>query len=153
MNEIIRFLTRFLKYTFLGKIDSPERLVNIDFWQVCLFMLAVESRSYSLMRYVSSKVGCSHINPVIDIAEADITRASKEQPRAQVILITRAQVILIINWFLIVICAGCFAVIIIYALFFADKPVPDLIQNAFFTILGWFGGALGAFFEREPTGR
>ncbi len=32
---------------------------EFPFWLICLFRLAVKSRSYSLMRYVSSKVGCS----------------------------------------------------------------------------------------------
>ncbi len=32
---------------------------SIPFWQIYLFMSAVESGSYSLMRYVSSKMGCS----------------------------------------------------------------------------------------------
>ncbi|MDJ0737210.1 MAG: hypothetical protein QNJ47_24620 [Nostocaceae cyanobacterium] len=32
---------------------------NIPFWQIYLFMWSVKSRSYSLMRYISSKLRCS----------------------------------------------------------------------------------------------
>ncbi|WP_293164701.1 hypothetical protein [Okeania sp. SIO2C9] len=38
--------------------------------------------------------------------------------------------------------------IIVYPVVYPGKSVPDIIQNAFFTRLGWFGGALGTFFQR-----
>ncbi|NEO05622.1 tetratricopeptide repeat protein [Moorena sp. SIO3I8] len=43
----------------LTKLEDTSWPGSIPFWQIYLFMWAVESQSYSLMRYVSSKVGCS----------------------------------------------------------------------------------------------
>ncbi|NES42876.1 putative baseplate assembly protein [Moorena sp. SIO2C4] len=46
------------------RIDSKNKLIgSIPFWQIYLFIWAVESRSYSLMRYVYSKVVCPQIIP------------------------------------------------------------------------------------------
>ncbi|NET80805.1 MAG: tetratricopeptide repeat protein [Moorea sp. SIO1F2] len=48
------------RYTHaLTKLEDTSSSGSIPFWQIYLFMWAVESRSYSLMRYVSSKVGSS----------------------------------------------------------------------------------------------
>ncbi|EGJ29195.1 hypothetical protein LYNGBM3L_64520 [Moorena producens 3L] len=41
----------------LTKLEDTSSSGSIPFWQIYLFKWAVESRSYSLMRYVSSKVG------------------------------------------------------------------------------------------------
>ncbi|NEQ87557.1 MAG: tetratricopeptide repeat protein [Moorea sp. SIO2I5] len=43
----------------LTKLEDTSWPGSIPFWQIYLFKWAVESRSYSLMRYVSSKVGSS----------------------------------------------------------------------------------------------
>jgi hypothetical protein len=110
---MIRFLTRFLKYTFLGKIDSSKRIIEIN-----------------------------EVNPLPE-RQPEQKPTSKEQIRNQ--LIVR------INWVLMGVCIVSFVVIIIYALLLPGQAVPDIIQNAFFTTLGWFGGALGTFFEREQT--
>ncbi|NEP24376.1 MAG: tetratricopeptide repeat protein [Moorea sp. SIO3I6] len=48
------------RYTHaLTKLEDTSSSGSIPFWQIYLFMWAVESQSYSLMRYVSSKVGSS----------------------------------------------------------------------------------------------
>lgn len=59
------------------------------------------------------------------------------------------KLILGINKLLISICGLCFLVILFYAFVFPDKSVPDTIQNAFYATLGWFGGALGTFFQES----
>ncbi len=69
--------------------------------------------------------------------------SSKEQARIK--LINK------INWLLMVICGIAFLVIIIYSIVYPDKSIPDIIQNAFFTTLGWFGGALGTFFQIDQN--
>lgn len=50
----------------------------------------------------------------------------------------------IIDTVLMIVCITSFISIFIYSLIYPDKPIPDLIQNTFFTILGWFGGTVGA---------
>ncbi|NEP49466.1 MAG: tetratricopeptide repeat protein [Moorea sp. SIO3C2] len=42
----------------LTKLEDTSSSGSIPFWQIYLFKWAVKSQSYSLMRYVSSKVGC-----------------------------------------------------------------------------------------------
>ena len=88
---------------------------------------------------------------IIDVDEADIRRSpnprivdideANPEQKSRIKLVTR------INWLLMVICLSSFIFMFVYLLIYPDKPVPDLIQNAFFTTLGWFGGILGAFFQ------
>ncbi|MGB5770840.1 MAG: hypothetical protein WBM32_13385 [Crocosphaera sp.] len=56
-----------------------------------------------------------------------------------------------INRLLMIVCISSFIFIFIYSFIYPDKPIPDLMQNAFFTTLGWFGGILGAFFQVEQN--
>jgi hypothetical protein len=63
--------------------------------------------------------------------------------------LVKIKLIMGINRLLIAICGLCFLVILIYPFVFPDKSVPDTIQNAFYATLGWFGGALGAFFQES----
>ncbi|OUL17877.1 hypothetical protein [Nostoc sp. 106C] len=71
----------------------------------------------------------------------DIRVSSQEQ--------IRSKLIVTINRLLVVVCSVSFFVIIVYPFIYPNKSVPDIIQNAFFTTLGWFGGALGTFFQIE----
>lgn len=64
---------------------SPKSAESIPLWQIYLFCLAVELRYYSLMKYISSKVGCSQSSDGIwpDIAVREIIEevASKQMER------------------------------------------------------------------------
>jgi hypothetical protein len=93
---------------------------------------------------------------VIDIDEAnpeknlskrivDIDEANLEQQEV------KNQLVIRINWVLMAVCILSFTFTLIYPFLYPDKPVPDIIQNAFFTTLGWFGGVLGAFFQVEQN--
>ncbi|MBA2750475.1 MAG: hypothetical protein H0U45_17540 [Tatlockia sp.] len=113
MNNINQFISRFFKYTFLGKIENSERIVDINSGEI-------------------------ELKP-----SPKFQSFSQDQVRLQ--LITR------INWFLLIVCGVSFTVIVLYALAYPSKPVPDIIQNAFFTTLGWFGGALGTFFQIDQN--
>ncbi|MCG8368811.1 MAG: hypothetical protein MJA27_36440 [Pseudanabaenales cyanobacterium] len=76
-------------------------------------------------------------------AESNQQHTSREQ--------VRNKLILMINRVLVVVCCVSFFVIIVYSFIYPDKSVPDIIQNSFFTTLGWFGGALGTFFQVEKS--
>ena len=115
MNKIKRFLNRFLKFAFLGKIPSTRPIVDIDE---------------------------SFLEPTNQI-NTNADESSQDQ--------IKNQLIIKINWLLMIVCAVSFGFIIIYPLIYPDKAVPDIIQNAFFTTLGWFGGVLGAFFKVEQN--
>jgi hypothetical protein len=97
------------------------------------------------------RVNTSDLELVIPMEELDIERTkqpssgSKDLSKDQV----RNQLIITINRVLVVVCSASFVTIIIYSLFYPDRMVPDVIQNAFFTTLGWFGGALGTFFQTD----
>lgn len=90
---------------------------------------------------------------VYPLEEVNIENQSEKQPpfkeasKEQV----RNRLIVRINWLLMFVCILSFAFIIIHPFVQHDKPVPDIIQNAFFTTLGWFGGVLGAFFQVEQN--
>jgi hypothetical protein len=57
------------------------------------------------------------------------------------------KLILVIDKLLIAISSPSFLVTIIYPFVFPGESVPDAIQNAFYATFGWFGGALGTFFQ------
>lgn len=63
----------------------------------------------------------------------------------------RSKLITKINQVLTFICCTSFLIIIFYAIFRQDEPVPETIQTAFWTTLGWFGGALGTFFQFDSS--
>lgn len=113
MSNINQFISRFFKYTFLGKIENSKRIVDIN-------------------------LGETEQSP---LPKSQLS--SQEQVRLR--LIAR------INWFLLIVCGVSFTVIVVYALAYPSKPIPDLIQTAFFTTLGWFGGAVGTFFQIDPN--
>ncbi len=75
--------------------------------------------------------------------EPDSRKLSHEQ--------VKNKLIFTINKVLVVVCCLSFIVIIIYPFTHSGEQVPDTIQNAFFTTLGWFGGALGTFFQIEQS--
>lgn len=56
IGDVRRNLTKLVAYEVGG---------GVPFWQIYLFVLAVQSRLYSLMRYVSFKVGCSQVEETI----------------------------------------------------------------------------------------
>lgn len=59
----------------------------------------------------------------------------------------KLRLIVYINWLLMGICTLSFFSMLIFIFTYPDKAIPDLIQNAFFTTLGWFGGVLATFFK------
>lgn len=65
---------------------APKSLESIPFWEIYLFSMAIESESYSLMRYMSSKIGCSKSSdglwPDIAVREVIEEVASKQIERA-----------------------------------------------------------------------
>jgi hypothetical protein len=107
------FLSRFLSYTFQGRLQRPHSSVedNQDLEEIL-------------------------------IEEVDI------EPESQQV---RNKLIITINWVLVIVCIISFSFLIAYLLLYPDKPVPDIIQNAFFTTLGWFGGALSSFFQIDKN--
>ncbi|MDJ0717310.1 MAG: hypothetical protein QNJ54_24350 [Prochloraceae cyanobacterium] len=110
-----KFLSRFFNYIYKGEIESPVR--------------TIEALQAEIKR----------------IEEGDKIKANQELKltiqesfkREQVI----SQVILNVNKLLTFICIGSFIVMVVYPFVYPDKPIPDIIQNTFFTTLGWFGSA------------
>ncbi|NEO65046.1 MAG: tetratricopeptide repeat protein [Moorea sp. SIO4G2] len=71
----------------LTKLEDTSWPGSIPFWQIYLLMWAVESRSYSLMRYVSSKVGCSRSPSkeiVLEVLTARDTVQAKLSKQSQI---------------------------------------------------------------------
>jgi hypothetical protein len=63
----------------------------------------------------------------------------------------KLRLIVQINWLLMGVCAISFISMIIYSLVYPNRAIPDLIQNSFFTTLGWFGGVLATFFKVDQS--
>lgn len=62
---------------------------------------------------------------------------------------TRSKIVVSINIILGIICLSSFFFIIFYLLVHTDKDIPEIIQNTFFTTLGYFGSAFISFTERQ----
>ena len=85
---------------------------------------------------------------IIDTDEMNIVeKDNKELSEKE----TKLRIITQINRLLMIVCIASFIFIFIYSFIYPDKPIPDLMQNAFFTTLGWFGGILGAFFQVDQN--
>lgn len=127
MNKITNFLTRFYKYMFLGQIENRESDSSLSVEEIPVEELYPE--------------------PV----ENETKPQSQKQKKRRYLSTEqiRNKLIIRINAVLVIVCCASFIVILIYTLFYPEKSVPDIIQNAFFTTLGWFGGALGTFFQVE----
>ena len=125
MNRKNRFLSRFFDYIYKGEINVPQRTVEI-------FEVEVED----------TQIEQSHPKNKQPLPQSN---SSKEQ--------VVSQVILNVNKILTFVCIGSFIVMIIYAFVYPDKPIPDIIQNAFFTTLGWFGSAFANFFQIDRENR
>lgn len=61
------------------------------------------------------------------------------------------RIIVAINWLLIVVCAASFLLIFAYSLLFPDREIPQLVLNAFYSTLGWFGGVMAYYFSIDST--
>ncbi len=85
---------------------------------------------------------------IIDIAAMNIVEQDNKEPSEKE---TKLRIITQINRLLMIVCIASFIFIFIYSFIYPDKPIPDLMQNAFFTTLGWFGGILGAFFQVDQN--
>ncbi len=85
---------------------------------------------------------------IVDIGEVNIQPPNNQEPSEKE---TKLRIITQINRLLITVCITSFIFIFIYSFIYPDKPIPDLMQNAFFTTLGWFGGLLGALFQVEQN--
>jgi hypothetical protein len=90
---------------------------------------------------------------ITDINSIEIQRESTEATTTISNEQARIQLINKINWLLMVVCGISFLVIIIYVIFYPGKSIPDIIQNTFSITLGWFGGALGTFFQIDQNRR
>ena len=84
----------------------------------------------------------------VDINEVNIEPPNNQEPSEKE---TKLRIITQINRLLMIVCIASFIFIFIYSFIYPDKPIPDLMQNAFFTTLGWFGGILGAFFQVDQN--
>jgi hypothetical protein len=62
---------------------------------------------------------------------------------------TRSKIVISINIILGIICLSSFFFIIFYLLVNTDKAIPEIIQNTFFTTLGYFGSAFISFTEKQ----
>jgi hypothetical protein len=121
MNSSIRFLNRFFRYILTGQ------------------------RRYSRPRDI---IPIEEFNLIEASSKTSVKDSQDHVPSREQI---RGQLILSINKLLLLICAISFVAVIVYPFIYPDKAVPDIIQNAFFTTLGWFGGALGTFFQTEKN--
>ncbi|NET09169.1 MAG: hypothetical protein F6K16_31595 [Symploca sp. SIO2B6] len=121
MRNLTRFIRKFYRVMFLGQFNEQSRTGGAN----------VDVYDIDIIEVISDTP--HNIAPT--------------NPKEKV----RNQLILIINWVLVIVCSTSFAVIIFYAVFYPSKTVPGVVQNAFFTTLGWFGGALGTFFQSENS--
>lgn len=85
---------------------------------------------------------------VINVGAVNIVEENNKEPSERK---TKLRIITQINRLLMIVCITSFIIICFYSLFYPDKAIPDLMQNAFFTTLGWFGGILGAFFQVDQN--
>ena len=121
MNRKDKFLSRFFNYIYKGEIELPVRTVEI-----------FEAEIEPIREGKQIKTNQQLTQPI-----------QPSLKREKVV----SQVILSVNKLLTFVCVGSFIVMIIYAFIYPDKPIPDIIQNAFFTTLGWFGSAFANFFQ------
>ena len=129
MNRKDKFLSRFFNYIYKGEIELPVRIIE-----------AFEAE----------------IEPIREgeqiEANQQLTQPIQPSIKREKVV---SQVILSVNQLLTFVCIGSFIVMIVYSFVYPDKPIPDIIQNAFFTTLGWFGSAFANFFQIDkeiPTG-
>jgi hypothetical protein len=102
-------------------------------------------RNFFQYTFIDSKTVSNLRTVPIEEANIEESRSPESQmlSKDQV----QAQLILTINRVLVGVFCVSFVVIIIYPFVYPDKSVPDIIQNVFCTTLGWFGNALGTFFQ------
>jgi ABC-type microcin C transport system permease subunit YejE len=64
---------------------------------------------------------------------------------------SRLQLIKFFSWILALVLIGCLVAIIGFS--YQDKKIPDIIQITMSGIVGYFGGAICAFFGLQPPAK
>lgn len=127
MNSFSAFLKRFIKFAFSYNLSSSE---NRSSSQRSVDTASVEIRK---TRNIQPR---NH--------NSDVQASDKQ---------VKLRLIIQINWLLMGVCTLSFLSMLAFAFIYPDKEIPDLVQNAFFTTLGWFGGILATFFKVEQSGQ
>lgn len=123
MNRKNGFFSRFLNYIYKGEIQLPPTPII--------------------------EVNMIEIEPIPEGEEIEMNKQSQQpkQPSLKVV----DQIILNINKLLTAVCLVSFIAMIIYVFIYPDKSIPDVLQNAFFTTLGWLGSAFANFFHIDKN--
>ena len=121
MNRKNGFVSRFFNFIYKGQVERNLR--------------TIEAYQSEIERHQEGET--------IEDSSQSAQQKTKPVLKEKVV----SQIILNINKILTFVCIGSFIVMIVYAFVYPDKPIPDIIQNAFFTTLGWFGSAFASFFQ------
>lgn len=90
------------------------------------------------------------IVPIEEVNIAPKQQSEQAQPSQEQV---RNKLIIIINWFIGIICIISFIFLIVYAFIKGSDKAFDTIQDAFLMTLSWFGGAITTFFGMEQNKR
>lgn len=87
--------------------------------------------------------------PVVEIAELSDVSEKNIQPNNDNKESFLTQIIVIINWFLLVIAALSFCFVIYNAVYLKNAIASEIIYHSFSLILGWYGGLITSYLREK----